>query len=395
MHTKAPVHQIFSPYYKAGMPFQGKFATTQARQKLLNDQELKAFLSEENDPYIENYLPDVFFDKTIDLSHQKQTILKRLDSTAKLLSQIDVALYKSAGFDKKLNLPPMELDLGSKKATLTYAGSGNFGSVFKLSIGQEQFAFKAFFKRDSEFLFSGPYNESALGCYITAKNVRNMPHLIAANPQNGWIMSEFIDENFENPHFEGPKWQNLDMTVFDPFTDNELKDDLGNKYRVDYGHLSNSERKKPALPLKISQLLTKHKEKECIPLDEYWDLFTSCPELRSRLIDKLICIAPENRLNVINKALHYPETKYYPIHDFFKADALSEKDILPLFNILLKHPDKTVRARAIFASLPEDKKQELYSIWNKRPEFIPFLIYLGHQELLPEFLSKNPYIKVK
>ncbi len=387
------------PHY-SNPRFQGQWATRCAQEKLLNEDELKSSLDAEKPlgkatPYIGERLPKVFFSPVGNKNHQKQAILKTLDIVSGGLRQFDVGLYRSAGFIQPFKFPPLRVKLGNKMARLTYLGSGNFGSAFNLSIGGQQFTFKTFFKRHRDLLYSGPYSEAALGEFITAQNVCNMPHLLVANPQAGWQLTEFIGPNFKNTHAHGPRWQELGLKVLDPVAnqDNEKTDGNNVKYRIDYGHLTTEQRRRPLFPRPQVEFLFSHLGPDhFVPLKAYWQLFKQLPEVREQLFRNLGCLSPKNRLKVIQRVLKDPEFADYPTQDFFKAKVLTEKAILPLFRFLSIHPNPAVRSKAIFnpTSWPEAEKQKIFEpIWNAQPEFIPFLIYRGRYDLLPGFLKRH------
>jgi hypothetical protein len=386
--------------------FYGKDATRQAEASLLSGKQLKTAVQGElkqgANPYIGDRLTDVFFDPAYDYIEQKKQILSTLNRISQCLCLFDVALYKLAGFDNELKLPLMTLQLGVKKAQLQYIGSGNFGAVFKLSLGNHHFAFKTFFKRHEELLHSGPYSEAALGAFITAKNVCNMPHLLVANPQAEWQLSEFIDSEYVDESRKGPTWQDLGFRVLDPLInlDNERQSKSLTPYRIDYGHMTTvdrnagSEKIHPDVEVVFSNL----DETGFVPIEAYWGLFSTIPETREQLFRNLGCLHPKNRLWVIKRALDYPEVKDFPTQSFFETHILEEKDVLPLFKILLRHPDPSVRAKAIFnpKSWSEKRKRNIFQkIWETQTEFTPFLIYLGQLDRLPHFLRQVGVATVK
>lgn len=315
------------------LPFSGRFATLTAQTQLLNDHELKLTLEVEKNrlgrqatPYIGKTLPRGFFSPHLQnnpnaLLREQSRILAQLNKVASTLSQLDIGLYRMAGFDYPFTLPPFHLKLGQQHTILHYLGSGNFGSAFKLVINIESYVFKVFYPRHSELLFSGPYNEAALGAYITAKNVRNMPHLFMANPQARWQLTEYIDKQFDNPHPQGPSWQDLNLQILDPQynADNEKKDKHGLSHRIDYGHLTTTTRQRPILPDTVKTLFRTLDESHHVDKHAYWQLFKTHPEYRGLLLSNLGCLAPANRLPMLEHALAYPEVQDFPPQAFFSS----------------------------------------------------------------------------
>ena len=55
--------------------------------------------------------------------------------------------------------------------------------------------------------------------------------------------------------------------------------------------------------------------------------------------------------------------------------------MIPVFDMLMQHPDPEVRGRAIFsiAGLTTDDANYLGEIWHTHEEFLPFMVYQGER----------------
>ncbi|MCB0337391.1 MAG: hypothetical protein KDD62_13840, partial [Bdellovibrionales bacterium] len=258
---------------------------------------------------------------------------------------------------------------------------GNFGSVFKLSAQNgKAYALKVYYQRSSEHDFSGPWSETALGVYVTSKKVYNMPRLCAANPEAGWLLSEFVDESYRNPHHDGPSWASLGILTLDPQrdSDNLLYNDLGQDFRVDFGHLTTDQRSTAPIPNELREIEGSKKPRDTMNIASFMVLFDNHPTGRQYLADHLCWVSKSERLDTLKAMYGYPEMAHYFVQDYFRAEVLSDLEVRPFFDFLMSKDSPELAAHAIFdiRNLPEADARYLLQQWNSRPEFVAFVRYL-------------------
>lgn len=359
-------------------------ATFEAGRRILDEQELRLLIERDiringSGGCIGNGLPRELVPGAAPES--EFAALEAIDALASGLRLFEFKLYRQAGFEVEFRPEPVDIVLAGVEAVLSYAGAGNFGSAFRIECAGENFVLKVFYHCGAELLFSGPYSEAALGAFVTAKKVRDMPAMFAANPAEGWLLTEYVDENWtpRNPH--GPSWRDYSLQSMDPNggPQNEMALKSGGSCRVDYGHLKSPERRKPERSPAVDSAFEVFEGdgRPFVSADHYCAVIDRYPETRFALMKHLGCIAPEKRFDVIARGLSYDEAKYFPTQDYFEAKSLRKEDVMLLFGLLLRHSDPTVRARAVFnlSWMSEHDALLVERIWSECPEFEPFRIY--------------------
>lgn len=368
----------------------------EAEEKLFSGNELKEQVKSDgsNSVYISS-VPGSSCLCELGVSAVQEQFVSAIDDIVFSLQPFEFGHYRELGFlrDSEANIiPPLSIK-AFPEISLHYAGSGHHGSVFKLTgPGEKSFALKIFYERESESNFSGPWNETALGAYVTARGVKDMPLLCLAHPEKSWILTDFIDDKFVSSYPDGPSFSSLNLVTLDPLNDNENwlagKD---RKYRVDYGHLTDKERNED-IPYELINCLKEIFELNgSVSPEEFLDVFDRNPQWRGFLCSKLFCVAPEKRMNVLEKLLQHSDASFFPLSDYIAGGVFSSEDTTALFNLLTQHPEPRVRSKAIFDIRELSKAAACYlgDSWISQPEFIPFMIYLGQKQFEQEILDNS------
>jgi len=372
---------------------EGREMTTMQRafDHLLNEKEMQILLDgsrerQSGERYLGS-LPLPFAPEDVTLKH--------MDRLASLLQLFEMELYRRAGIH--IEKPDMEsfVRLGGLIVYVKYLGSGNFGSAFQLTTPENSFVLKTYYRRNYELLHSGPYSEAALGAFVTRKHVRDMPRMYIANPSQGWLLTEFVDPNWQPINPDGPSWKDLSLQSLDPSggPQNEIQLSDGRKCRIDYGHLTAPYRKKncdegiEGVKKEAFSVLVG----EYASFDNYCGLFERYPAARHSLFASLKVLPPERRMEFFEVAMNCDEVKYFPVQDFFLVKAFTPADIMRMFTILLRHQDPIVRARAIFdtSAVAPDEKKIMERAWEEFPEFEPFRIYRSKGYGFKRFLERE------
>lgn len=168
-----------------GLPpvFRGRKATEQVRRELLPSQELETLLLRDTDPYLGEPPPvfrQVSKGKNIDILRGLDWLSRSLDSPG------HQRLRDKLGFPLR---NPIRKMMKSGDLTVAQVGSGMAGTVYRLDLGGETFAFKVFGDWLRDF---HPFREAATGMFFTARPTRDVSALYAANPFAKWTLTEFI-----------------------------------------------------------------------------------------------------------------------------------------------------------------------------------------------------------
>ena len=304
--------------------------------------------------------------------------LNHLSST---LRGREIGLYEELGFsgqaaDSSLTLHHLP---GNPTYPVTYLGSGHHGSVYRIETTDgSAYALKVFYRRDTERDFSGPYSEAALGAFITAQQVSDMPWLCLAQPAHGWILTEFIDDAYRSKNPAGPAWSSLGLITMDPQRDesNSIETSRGFQFRVDYGHLITEEQREHASHIR-TRLLATISQGEHISKEDYLNLYQAHPDNRHELADALFLVPGEDRLEVLTTLYRYPDMQYYLVSDYQKAQVFQSDEIIPLFQLMMKHSNPLVRSQAVFdlRTLSAETADYLREQWKQHHEFSDFMKY--------------------
>ncbi len=102
----------------------------------------------------------------------------------------------------KFRLPEFSVLLGGERIHVEYVGSGGWASVYKLSIGDQSYAFRVYYDRVDNGI--GAYSDLAAGLFYTRHGItKDMVKTYAGNYQDRWVLAEFLDETTDINNREG------------------------------------------------------------------------------------------------------------------------------------------------------------------------------------------------
>ncbi len=233
--------------------FGGPVTTKRAANQLLSESTVRKLLTKEpGNPYM-GYIPETL-QQAMGLSEAE--VCQWLDTQGKWMHTYLTTKNK----DRRLfvaTLPKPILDAKGKTVrtvAFTRVGDGSFGAVFRVKIGNEQYAFKIFSEEtysgipqteDDRFISSlhGPYKEAANGIYLNSKQVEDIVPFYMANPLIGWQMTAFIEAEQEEAS-GAPLKKDPEGEVTLPSLRLRFYDERDNNYvdgvRVDLGGLGRS-----------------------------------------------------------------------------------------------------------------------------------------------------------
>lgn len=297
------------------------------------------------------------------------------------LRLVEAGRYAEQGFLRDFVYPTQRLNLGDMPCTISYLGSGHYGLVFKLLFEQgDQYALKTFYHSPIDCSLSGPWSETATGLFITAHRVSDMPHLLAANPETGWILSEFVDHSYRTSCPDGPCWKELELTARDSVKDksNILDTEEDEHIRVDYGHLHSIHRICWRPGPEYQALAEQTREQGKASTVQFLDVFRKIPSARPALFDKLGHVEEADRFEVLKQMLQYPEACFVRLQSYLATEVFPVEMTRSLFDLTEEQKNPLWRGQAIFdiRKLSKEDANYLGRIWSSRPEFEPFMFYL-------------------
>ncbi len=91
-----------------------------------------------------------------------------------------------------------EMKMGNSTANVTRLRQGLSGIVYKIEVeGCRPLALKHYLHPQKVNQAEGPFPEIAIAKKMNEDNVSNIPLLYCANPYEGWMLSEFVDKDYE------------------------------------------------------------------------------------------------------------------------------------------------------------------------------------------------------
>jgi hypothetical protein len=347
-------------------------------------------------------------------SQNRQAVVQRLDQLASRFCSFQLGILKDLNLlsdsdEAQLlkQFPKLQVSLPGMNgqehvAHIQLKGFGHFGVVFKLSIGEVNYAFKCFYPAHREQMNSGPYGEAAMASYLTGKGVSNMPHLVAANPEAGWQLCEWVDQKWlqeELPKRTGPVWQSLGLNVLDShIKENEVATSQGsNPVRLDYGHMNFGPYQSPPLDEQVKALFKTREETGYVSSKAFLDLFATTPALRTVLAENLMCLAPQKRVAILKTILVAPELKDFTLYDLHTVKAVSTTQIEELLPWLMKHPSSEIQKKTLLPlkNLSTEAQEKLRQFWATSPAmaWLDALLTLketGQNQKLQAVLNRVP-----
>lgn len=316
---------------------------------------------------------------------------KECSRFARAVRCIDFGLYRRCNMRSKDQLLRQQLKMREGALRFQLLGTGQLGSAFKIQgLGTRAAVLKVFYHRHCDHpLFSGPYSETALGMYITARGVSNMPHIQCAAPEYGWIMSEFVNEEFESSSPAGPRWQDIGFRALDlkRREDNFIRGHGEVEYRVDYGHLTTRERKDCGISDGIKCYFPD--KGKYISGERFLELMDSFPESRAKFFGELRLVKPEERLGTIERFFNYPEMQGFPVQDYFLVKLLPPESVGAVFDIMSAHRSSLVRSGAVFnlENVDAAVRKRVLGAWNHADAFLALRVGLDDKVSFSRWLE--------
>lgn len=194
----AQIPYCLSSYKGAGVGnairFSGAIATKAVRDSFIRGPKLKEALKGDDSPYVgelperlrnvlEGISPEAFLEI---LDHLSQTINEMYPNNSIFIVQEK---------KQKLVLAAFDLKVGKDRLKCEPLGVGGWGVVYKLTLKNQEFAFKVFYNPKDEGLSLGAYADVAAGIYFTQNQItKNMVETYLANPSKGWTLLECVDK---------------------------------------------------------------------------------------------------------------------------------------------------------------------------------------------------------
>lgn len=189
--VSASLGKLFSPEGRAMMPgdlasvrFSGATHQLQGRH-WLSAESFYAVLAKSATPYV-GRVPSPLLKQV--LPHSPKQIYQALDELAPVLRSLE-AVHG-------------DFMLGEDQLPVAfqYVGQGSYGTVYRLTIGEQAYALKIYHDSGPDSLqdvLGGSYRENSLGVYLSKKRFntrrwRDISRFHFANPQAGWGVYEFV-----------------------------------------------------------------------------------------------------------------------------------------------------------------------------------------------------------
>lgn len=203
------------PYLARSAPprFSGELLTRECGKSWLKGHQLLELAAQDTDSYV-GEMPDT--------KMKKETLLARLEHLADFIQGLGKCMPSI--LTQWLQQFPLPHGL-----EISYLDSGEFGHVFKVSVGQQHYAFKVLRQGTVDEIA-----EIANGAYLTAKTTRDLARFHLGNVEKVWYLAEMIDQN------SMPLVQRSGKTIEEQgfrFMDHDSADSSNriNGIRVDYG----------------------------------------------------------------------------------------------------------------------------------------------------------------
>ncbi len=360
--------------------------STEAGKTLLNEDQCKARY-----PDAQIFLPPSLKSPEKYLKH-----FRTLSAFAHAVKKIDFGLYKANALKVNDRLLRKHLQFHERALYFELLGTGQLGLAFKVTgIQAAPAVLKVFYPRHADHVnFSGPFSETALGLFITAQGVSNMPHLILGCPSEGWQLTELISTEYQSPTPDGPRWQDLGLRPLDlkKRDGNFIRLPSGANVRVDYGHLTSEDRTRCTLSDEVLRELPSRGE--YISKKRFVSLLERFPHERTKLFGMLRCIEANERLDAIKSFYNFVEMEAFPVQEYLIMGLIPCSAIAPLYQFLREHHSPLVRGRAVFnlAHLPLERRRAILRDWSHSPDFLELRVGLGKSDAFAEWMSRNELV---
>ena len=374
----------------AALKFKGVHTTTWARKEFLSGNDVWESLQRDPDPYL-GEVPHALNLTDAD----KSVFLKALDALGQTLSRFDLALFTEnkphcpiwpldhPGFE----FPPVRVNTAIGPFGLEDIGHGMNATVYRLTFRDQSFALKVFYDGMPNHQVKLPYTESAIGLFTSGKGaIQDLAGFYAANPQAQWLLSEFIDPNRNPEPRSGPTLSDAGFS----FGDDHVVSNRIHGVRVDYGTIRYKKKATYVPPPEtgLSDLI-----RHCPPAVQKTKTYEDCTPLVKRDPSLLkyayakysIAAPPEERLDILRWALQFPEAANNDVYLRLIPLVIPAKDHLDAIRAMADVPALRSAIPFKLGLFKGAARAEVADLIRSLPECLPWRIYHGERELLPEF----------
>ncbi len=207
MNTVQPIFPAFSNTPR----FEG--VTRKARKQFRDEHELRRLIQRAKHPYMGG-LPKPLRECGVSPKEVYQT-----------LDQVKRALSLWVNPMKNERRYHFSRELGEQRLRADYVDEGVYGMVYRLQVGEAQYALKIYFNLDQVFRDlaeqyhvsissavtngHGPYAEAASGVFFSNWKIQNASRMLCANPTEGWSLEEWIEPDAKPEQRPGKRLEKI------------------------------------------------------------------------------------------------------------------------------------------------------------------------------------------
>lgn len=264
----------------------------------------------------------------------------------------DIDALSSALRQLNMDIPPVSVDLGGKSYHCEYIAEGGYGRVFKLSRNGKSYAFKNFYDCYLS-LSGGVYAETEIARWLKENKVRDVAEFYFGRPQQGWMISKFIDEDTAMNRNKGPSFSDM-MERYPALVNNDdVPKNRKNGFRVDYGGIYASYE---SLPIKTL---------------EQFKAYLKNPETRIAAAFQLNFLPEASLPEAVGALMDYPECQpvFLTPWMYDNRASLTPGMAKTLFDKILHHPKAITLSSLhgiwlIYYMSPADRQKALVEVCN-------------------------------
>lgn len=201
----------------------------------LTGKQLKNIATIDDDPYVGQ--SPIRLQVSLGLNHAQ--LCDALDDLAESLRpdpELDTPIMDR--IIESFHSPTETRMLNGHPVTLKKVGEGSFGVVYRLSDGENTYAFKVHREKDRFYGYPdhSPFQEAATGQYLTAHNInKDVVRFYVSNPDLGWNLTEFVTPYANRNRRSGKTMHEAGIALSDERYNNRIghvRVDLGGALRA-------------------------------------------------------------------------------------------------------------------------------------------------------------------
>lgn len=330
--------------------FSGKHATQQVTEQLLSGPAIRRALKADTEsPYLGDktqlFMPGKPRNKT------KQSLVDVLSRLARPMRWFDRSQGNDALHHEDAIMPDIQLDANGHRLSLSYAGAGAWGNVFKLRINDgEPMALKVFYQSAGTGRTTGRFAEAGRGLFATHHGfTKDAAKILMANPNDHWLLAEWITPEDSPKTRKGRPLTAGHFRFVDDFDGSHTNANRIGGIRIDYGTMFQPPKE---------TLSWARDEREARPGEPEPFKFSRRPTFQE-----------------FQQAVSDPKTHFGPLQLTDVMAVLPNSDRFPAFHLGMKHP--TLRKTDLGVHLlPVDDQPEAMWMMLDRPELTSDLMTL-------------------